>query len=335
MIIATAKINNDLPSDQGLDGRVNLYLEVYLYVMLSILEAQMNTTELVKLALLALVLPACSNAPISYKPDQGKLLATGGISQIEGVGGGGLTPWALISGYGSDTSYGGSLYYGKAKVTDFELESYGASVGIADRIEVSYAKQVFDTDTTGPALGLRGAYKFKQDIIGAKVKLVGNAVYGQDTWLPQIAVGAQYKKIDSDNRPVVSALGATDDKGVDIYVSATKILLDKNLIISGTLRGTKANQMGLLGFGGDQNNDYALQAEGSLAYMVSKKLVVGADYRMKPDNLSFAEETDAAAAYIAYFPNKNMSVALAAVDMGRIANQGRQTGVYLSTQVGF
>lgn len=295
----------------------------------------MSLWNLLKLTSLAVILPACSLSNLSYKPDQGKLLATGGVSQIEGVGGGGLTPWALVSGYGSDRSYGGSAYYGKAKVTDFDLESYGASVGIADRVEVSYAKQVFDTGTTGPALGLRGAYKFKQDIYGAKVKLIGNAVYGQNTWLPQIAVGAQYKKADAENRPVLTALGATKDEGVDFYVSGTKILLDKNLIVSGTLRGTKANQLGLLGFGGDKNNDYSIQAEGSLAYMVSKKLIVGADYRMKPDNLSSAEETDAAAAYIAYFPNKHMSVALAGVNMGKIANQGRQTGIYLSTQVGF
>ena len=29
-----------------------------------------------------------------------KLLLTGGVSQIEGAAGGGLTPWAVIGGYG-------------------------------------------------------------------------------------------------------------------------------------------------------------------------------------------------------------------------------------------
>ncbi len=299
------------------------------------MEEHVSFLKFTRTVLICASLCACKSAPFSFNPDQGKLLATGGISQIEGSAGGGLTPWGLISGYGSDTSWGGNSYYGKAKVTDFELESYGGSVGIKDRVEISYAKQVFDTGETGPALGLRGSYKFKQDIIGAKVKVIGNAVYGQDTWLPQIAIGAQYKKTGSDNRAVIQALGAAKDEGVDFYASGTKILLNKNLIVSATLRGTKANQMGLLGFGGDKNDQYKLQAEGSLAYMVSKKLIVGADYRMKPDNLNFAEETDAQAAYIAYFPNKNMSVALAGVNMGKIANQGRQKGVYLSTQIGF
>ena len=43
-------------------------------------------------------------------PDLGKLLATGGVSQVEGAGGGGLTPWALISGYGTRDSYGANLH---------------------------------------------------------------------------------------------------------------------------------------------------------------------------------------------------------------------------------
>jgi hypothetical protein len=30
--------------------------------------------------------------------DEGRLLATGGVSAVEGEGGGGLAPWALITG---------------------------------------------------------------------------------------------------------------------------------------------------------------------------------------------------------------------------------------------
>jgi len=39
-----------------------------------------------------------------------RLLATGGVSQIEGAGGGGLTPWALITGYGTDAQIGGTAF---------------------------------------------------------------------------------------------------------------------------------------------------------------------------------------------------------------------------------
>lgn len=268
-------------------------------------------------------------------PDQGRFLGTAGVSQLEGTAGGGLTPWAVITGYGTEDSYGGSAYYARAKLSDFEMQSTGASFGIKDRLEVSFAEQTFLTGSTGPALGVPEGYKLKQTITGAKLRLSGNLAYDQNTWKPQISVGVQHKKINANNRPFVQNAGARDDEGIDYYISATKLWMDKNLIMSATLRGTKANQMGLMGFGGDLNNSHQLQAEGSLAYMINHRLVVGADYRMKPDNLSSATEGDAAAAYVAFFPNKNLSFALAAVDMGETAGQGRQRGVYVSTQLGF
>ena len=261
------------------------------------------------------------------------LLTTGGVTQVEGTGGGGLTPWSLITGYGSEDSYGANAFYTRASLPDFELESMGGAVGINNRVEISYAKQKFDTGDTGPALGLRPGFTFEQDIIGAKVRVIGDAVYDQDSWVPQISVGAQYKKASESE--LITALGGTDDDGVDVYVAANKLFLDKNLLLGATLRGTKANQLGLLGFGGDQNDDYTVQFEGTAAYLLSHNLVLGADYRTKPNNLGFAKEQNAKAAYVAWFPNKNISLTAAYVDLGEVALQGNQSGVYGSIQLGF
>ncbi len=279
----------------------------------------------------ALGLTACANR--SALPDQGRLLATGGVSQAEGAGGAGLSTWSVITGYGTSASYGANAFYTQAQLPSFTLRSMGGAVGIKNRVEISYAKQEFDSGDTGPVLGLPQGYTFSQDILGAKVRVAGDAVYDQDSWMPQISVGAQYKKASDD--ALLTALGAADDEGVDVYVAATKVLLDKSLILSGALRGTKANQLGLLGFGGDQNDDYTVQFEGSAAYMVSRKVVVGADYRTKPNNLGFANEQDAKAAYIAYFPSKNVSLTAAYLDAGEVALQGNQSGAYGSIQVGF
>lgn len=284
------------------------------------------------LASFSVLLCACSNMT-RYAPDQGKLLATGGVSQVEGAGGAGLTSWATISGYGSDNSFGANAFYTQSNLPDFEFRALGASVGIANRVELSYANQQFDTGDTGPALGLPQGYTFEQDIYGAKLRVFGDAVYDQDSWKPQVSVGLNYKK--AKDAPLLTALGAKDDEGVDYYVAATKIFLDKSLLVGGTVRATKANQFGLLGFGGDQNDDYNYEFEGSVAYMVSRKLVIGADYRTKPDNLGFAEEQDGAAIYAAYFPNKHISITGAYVDLGNIATRGKQDGAYLSLQVGF
>ncbi|MFY8134749.1 MAG: DUF3034 family protein, partial [Aquimonas sp.] len=60
----------------------------------------------------------------------GKLLLTGGVTQVEGAGGGGLTPWALIGGYGTRDQIGASAYYTRVGLDDYTLDSYGALVGL-------------------------------------------------------------------------------------------------------------------------------------------------------------------------------------------------------------
>jgi hypothetical protein len=271
-------------------------------------------------------------------PDMGKLLATGGVSTVEGAAGGGITPWALISGYGTRDSYGANVHYTELSTQDFQLDTYGAALGIMDRVELSIAKQKFKSDH-GPLNGLN----IEQDIVGVKIKLAGDAVYDQDSWMPQIAVGAEHKKNDGltglINAPV-TALGAKNTSGTDYYLSATKIFLDQSILANITLRDTEANQMGLLGFGGDLHNSYQTEFEGSLAYLINKNWVLGAEYRDKPHNLSADKEAAYYDAFVAWFPTKNYSFTLAYANLGSIAapetgNNGKQSGVYLSLQAGF
>jgi hypothetical protein len=58
-------------------------------------------------AVFALLLAFGATASAAGLPEPGsRLHATGGVSQIEGAGGGGLTPWVLITGYGSRDQVG-------------------------------------------------------------------------------------------------------------------------------------------------------------------------------------------------------------------------------------
>ena len=177
-----------------------------------------------------------------------------------------------------------------------------------------------------------------------------------DTWVPQVAVGLQYKE-NQDKEFIKSAvIGAKSDHGTDVYVAATKLLLDKNLLLNGTVRFTKANQFGLLGFGGDKHDSYQPMLEVSAAYLLRKDLAVGAEYRMKPNNLKSPanaalfgganvvdlQEDDAFDVFVAYAPTKNVALTLAYVNLGNIAtvkavgaDYGKQDAVYLSAQVGF
>ena len=292
---------------------------------------------------LALALLACAGAASAQDSNNdtddsglntsGKLLLTGGVTQVEGSAGGGLTPWAVIGGYGTRDQIGANAFYTQVNVDDYTLQSYGALVGFYDRVELSYSRQQFDTESVGGALGLGNGFTFTQDTIGVKVKVAGDVVLDQDSWLPQIAVGAQYKR--NDQSAVLAFVGAQDDSGVDYYVSATKLYLDQSLLLNGTVRLTKANQFGILGFGGDRNDSYKPQLEGSVAWLLSRKLAIGAEYRMKPDNLGIANEDDWFDAFIAWAPTKHVSLTLAYADLGNIVIKDQQRGLYASVQVGF
>ena len=297
-------------------------------------------------ALLTSVAIAASG-PAHAQDISGKLRATGGVSTVEGSGGGGLATWALITGYGTENQIGANVHLTGVKTRDYALTTGGVAVGLYDRVELSYARQDFNTKAVLTAISpaLRD-YKLKQDVFGAKVRVIGDAIYDQDRWLPQIAVGVQVK--DNKDDTVIpflnGALGSNiRNRGTDFYVAATKLYLDKSLLVNGTVRFTKGNQFGLVGFEGPDGKRYRPEFEGSVAYLFRRDLVGGVEVRTKRGNLSNAalnlSEGTAWDVFVAYFPSKNVSVTAAYVDLGQIVGAltsgRRQTGAYLSLQVGF
>lgn len=296
------------------------------------------------LALAALVLATGAQSALAQGANRsGKLLLTSGVSSIDGAAGGGLTPWAVTGGYATEGQFGASAYATRVKTSDYALTGYGVAASYGDRIELSIARQDFDTGPTGPALGLPGLH-LEQNIFGAKLRVAGDAVLDSDTLMPQIAIGALYKDLDAGGlAPTLTALGAKDS-GTDVYVSATKLFLAQGLLVNLTLRATKANQNGLLGFGGTASDSYKVQPEISVAYLLSKNLAIGAEYRAKPDNLNPSilgdglKEDDWKDVFVAWAPSKHLSLTLAYVDLGRIVPAvvpKRQKGAYLSAQIAF
>jgi truncated hemoglobin YjbI len=282
---------------------------------------------------------------------QGKLLLTGGVSSVDGAAGGGLTPWATIGTYASDQATGFSAHATRVSTKDYGLNTYGLTLGIHNRWEVSLSRQSFDTGVTGPGLGIPGL-QLNQDILGGKWRVAGDAILDSDNWQPQVAVGVEFKSLQSSGLDgTLSALGAKKN-GTDLYVSATKLFLAQGILVNGTLRATNANQNGLLGFGGTlggSHDQYQLMPELSVAWLANRHLAVGMEYRRMPNNL---QDPGAAAGlgdglraqdwkdvFVAWAPNKTISLTLAYVDLGVIvpATTGNrtQTGAYLSAQVGF
>ena len=272
-----------------------------------------------------------------------KLLLTGGVTSIDGAAGGGLTPWAVIGSNASEGELGATATASVVSTRNYTMQVQGALLAFDDRYELSIAHQDFATEATGRALGLPGLH-LKMDVLAAKVKLLGDAVLDSDCWVPQVAAGVEVKRTDAGAlKATLGALGASTG-GTDWYVSATKLFLAQGLLVNGTLRLTKANQNGLLGFGGTAHEKYRLQPEFSVAWLANRTLAFGAEYRAKPDNLDPSllgaglKEDDWVDLFAAWAPTKHVSLTIAYVQLGHIVPAvatKRQDGGYASLQFAF
>ena len=276
------------------------------------------------LVALVLALPAAAHA------GHGRLLGTGGATQVEGAAGGGIVPWAVLAGYGTREQQGGTAFYTRVDTGDYALDAAGVAWTFRNRLELSLARQRFDLGELQRRLSLPWA-TLQQDIYGAKLRLAGDVVYGAG---PQLSLGVQHKRLRDGALPL--AVGARRDSGTDVYLSASKLFLDAGgghqLLVNATLRSTAANQTGLLGHGGDRGHR-SLVWEGSAAWLPHPSWALGVEYRQKPDHLGFAAEDDWADAFVAWFPNKRATVVAAWADLGSIAGLDGQRGAYLSLQL--
>jgi len=249
----------------------------------------------------------------------GKLLATPGVSQIEGSGGGGIVPWAQLAGYASDDEFSVNGFCSRADVTDYTLDVCGAQLNLFNRVELSYAVQQFDVQALDTEI--------EQSITGAKIRLYGDIVYSK--W-PQLSLGIQHKSLDDG--AVAKLVGAESTSGTDFYLAASKLHLGAiagyNWFWNVTTRYSEANELGLLGYGG-VNDGSKILLEGSTAIFLSRGVAVGVEYRQKANNLNLGEQ-DWKDVFVAWMPNKHISVTAAYLDLGRIAGANDQTGWYLS-----
>lgn len=253
-----------------------------------------------------------------------KLLATSGAQSFEGQAGGGITPWALIAGYGDVGEWGGSLAASNLRLDDFELDVAGIAVSYGNRLEISAARQTLDV----APLGL----EIEQDVVSVKARVAGDAIYGA---IPAITLGAQHKH--NRDFAVPGLLGAKRDSGVDYTASIGKLwlngMLGRNVFTNLTLRHTEANQTGLLGFGSTDGSGDRLMVEAAAAVFLNRHLAVGLEYRQKPDNLDAVAEDDWMDVFVAWFPSKRVSFVGAYTELGSIAGLDRQAGFFFSLQI--
>lgn len=263
----------------------------------------------------------------------GRLLATGGASSLEGAAGGGITPWAVLAGYGERGEWGASAFATRVETADYRLDVAGLAASFDNRVELSYARQRFDLGSLARGLNLP-ENSLSQDVFGLKVRLFGDLIYDR---LPQLSLGLQHKR--QKDFLIPSLVGAQRSEDTEGYLSASRLILGGafgyNLLLNGGLRYSRANELGLLGFGGDRRDRHSVLKEGSVAVLFNPRWALGVEYREKPDNLGFAGESDWADLFLGYFPNKHLAVVLAYARLGEIATLDNQDGVYLSVQGSF
>ncbi len=274
----------------------------------------------------ATVIMALAGAPALHAADEGRLLATGGQMTIEGSAGGGIVPMAVLAGLSTDPGWDWVVGGSHTQVDDFGLSSIGVAASFNDRLELSLAEQRFGIDFALPAGVPRD---IRQTVVGAKLKLGGDLIFGA---LPQMSAGVQWKK--NHDFVLARSFGAEDDSDFEAYFSVSRLILDgpfhRNWLFNGNLRASRANETGLLGFGGGRNDDYRLLGEFSTAMFFNPHWAMGFEYRMKPENLTGVKESDWKDVFVGWFPGPRLNMVLAYADFGTIANRPKQNGVFFS-----
>ncbi len=337
--------------------------------------------------------------------NDGKVLATPGVSMTDGAGGGGITPWAVITGYETRDGINANVHYTYVNLPNYSLNSLGAAVGFYDRVELSYAYDILptgstfntiglvsnavggllDSPTLGPVLNGLGLNKgnqlaggvepwnttIKMHVVGAKVRLIGEAIYDSDNLIPQVSVGGFYKW--NQNKVLLETLQAGKSKDWEAYVSATKIFFPLSTLVNVTARYTGANQTGLTGFGGPDGDHKKVRMEASLAYLLKKDTAIGVEFQQHGHNQDgrnvtlgggvdltqllnnptlspvlkglgvdnalgntlTQKESNWYDAFVAFFPSKNLSITMAMAYLGDITFTPNQTGFYISMQAAF
>lgn len=136
--------------------------------------------------------------------NNGKVLATGGVSMTDGAGGGGITPWATITGYGTRDGINGDLHYTYVNLPNYALNSFGGAIGFYDRFELSYSHDVLTTGSTFNTVGLltdtlgtvsiNGLLNNPDDAVGSTNSIVSSvleSLSGQDLSGLTDALGTQ------------------------------------------------------------------------------------------------------------------------------------------------
>jgi hypothetical protein len=213
------------------------------------------------------------------------------------------------------------------------LEAYTVSETLFGRLELGYALDHFDLgDLPRDIRAATGVDTIDDSVymhnFNARLQLLKEGDF-EKSWMPALTLGVHYKKnndtnvIDSRLQGAFSSIGIDDNEGVDVTLYASKMFksLPRPLMINAGVRSTEAAQIGLLGFTGERETVF----EGNFGVLALDNLVVGGEYRQKPDEYDeipglIAEEDDWWDGYITYIANDHLTMSVAYINFGDLLN---------------
>jgi len=232
---------------------------------------------------------------------------------------------------------------------DKTLSAVVVSLPVTERIEVGLSHQSLHLGSLRSRVGRAttldmGTHHVAVETVSLKYVVVPEGGLSLD-WMPAVAVGAHYKRnceilrINRKLRGALRWMGVDDDDGIDFTVTASRQFdspLAGPVLVSGGIRFTESNQTGFFGF----TDGYRAAFEGNISFSITERLVVGAEYRQKPDRLRrvgslYRPEDDFWAIYAGYRIDDHLSVGLGWVNLGRVANSREHAFFGLSVTYGF
>ncbi len=213
------------------------------------------------------------------------------------------------------------------------LVSLTATETLGKRVELGYAYMNFDMGDLPDAIEAATETRISDEsvdmhVVNARLMLLSERQFGKN-WIPAVTVGLHYKNnatvndIDGELAGTLTSIGIADDKGLDYTIHASKMFtnLPRPVIVNLGLRSTEGAHTGLLGF----TDDRKVVFEGSVAVLATSRLILGAEYRQKPDEYTpvdglIAEEDDWWTVEAGYIINPHMTIAVGYAQFGNILN---------------
>jgi hypothetical protein len=217
---------------------------------------------------------------------------------IEGVGGGAITPMAYLVNPGDDCHFFGkpSVAMDAINAGQKNLEMIAVTDTLDQRVEIGYSAERLGLGTlpgaiqtaTGIDIGTDDVWLHSFDARALLVKEDKDGILGD--WTPAVTAGVEVKyngDIDSINTKLLgvgglTAIGYRNAAGVDYTLTATKTFpkfFGRPVIATAGLRLSEAADIGFLGFG----DTYHATFEGNVACLVTDKILVAYEFRQKTD----------------------------------------------------